>query len=159
MPIRHLASVQCFGVSRASSRRGRIGALLLATLFAVLLGFFAMHGLAAHGVGHGNGSHSTIPGVAELVDEHEAAEGHEHGTTRSTAGVRAAGHAPTSPDGHAGEACLVILGLLIAVIVLAVRGGRTARPMFSPRRMRSRLLVCVRLLEPPCLYRLSIMRC
>lgn len=162
-PIRHLASVQSGHMNRASSEQGsRVGAALLATLFAVLFGFFAMHGVAAHGVGHGDGSHSTIPGVTEAVGYHAVTEGHQDGITQAAAGETGADHEPTSPEGHdglGGEACVAMLILLIALIITAVRCGRTVRPMSILRRMRSRLILYARTSEPPCLHRLSIMRC
>lgn len=148
--------------SGSSIRSGRLGPALLATLFAVLFGFFAMHGVAAHGVAHPAGSHSAIPGVSEVVGELSETAGHERGRGAAAGAAEADGEAPTHPDGHGGvggEACVALLVLLVALLILAARRGRTIRPIFILRRMRSRLILYARPAEPPCLHRLSIMRC
>lgn len=156
------------GVNRASSRgSGRVGAVLLATLFTVLFGFFAMHGVAAHGVSHPDGSHSAIPGVAHASNHHAD---HQAGTEapKHSAAYRGLGAAgppepgPGSPDNHgdAGEACLAILGLLlIALVALVARRGQSVRPLLVLRQVKTRLIVCARPGEPPCLHSLSILRC
>lgn len=160
MPLRHSACLNSRSVSRATSqRRHRTGVLLLATLFAVLMGVIAMHGLAGHGVVHSSGVHSTLPGVAEApADGPAGSQGHVHGTSHE-----GSPDAPASPDGHhgvSGEACLAILCLLIALLLLAVRRGRLARTMVVlGRRPRSRVVLRGRPADPPCLHRLSILRC
>lgn len=156
MWIRHPACLHSRIVSRATShRRHRTGALLLATLFAALLGVIAMHGLAGHGVAHSSGVHSTLPAVA---DAPFGSEGHEHGPSHERVP-----DAPASPDDHhdvSAEACLAILCLLIALLLLAVRRGRLARAMVVfGRRPRSQLVLRGRPADPPCLHRLSILRC
>lgn len=129
--------------------------MLLATLFAVLLGVIAMHGLAGHGVAHSSGVHSTLPGVA---DAPAGSQGHEHGTSHE-----GGPDAPAPPDDqHAvsGEACLAILCLLIALLLLAVRQGRLARTMAVLGRWpRPHVVLRGRPADPPCLHRLSILRC
>lgn len=155
-------------MNRASSRgSGRVGAVLLATLFTVLFGFFAMHGVAAHGVSHPDGSHSAIPGVAHASNHHAD---HQAGTEapKHSAAYRGLGAAgppepgPGSPDNHgdAGEACLAIFGLLlIALVALVARRGQSVRPLLVLRQVKTRLIVCARPGEPPCLHSLSILRC
>ncbi len=128
--------------------------LLLATLFAALFGFFAMHGLAQHDVAHGMTSTSAIPVGSQDADhphagasvtpigpdgQPEEAPGHEHG-----------------PDG---SACVAILVVLAFLLVLAGGPGGPRDLEFVLRPWRSLLLSRGRPPPRPCLIRLSILRC
>lgn len=96
-------------------------ALLLATLFAVIFGVFAMHSLTSHERTHAG--HSAIPLAAAEVDlEHGA--GHEE----SNATASDASGSPSDDDGSGfAELCMALLCLMAALIALALSRGRSRR--------------------------------
>ena len=128
---------------------------LLAVLFAVFA-IFAMHGLASHELAHGGSAATALPVVG--VDDGQADGDHVHATTAPDdkgAGER-------SPDqGHdlGSGACLALLCLLGGLLALVLRRGLHARPCLVPRSITGGLFPRGRPADPPCLHRLSILRC
>jgi len=139
----------------------------LAVLVSVLLGVFAMHGVAAHGTTHATfgGGHATFGRVSSVGEVNAGASHGSHGdrsTNLASRGSEAAG-------GHDGQEehdpslmgwCLAVLGaVLIGVLGLHARG-----PMALLRSARGAgcalsLPVGRRDRDPPCLHSLSIQRC
>ena len=125
----------------------------LVTLFAVLFAVFAMHGLASHDRAHGGDAVTALPVVA---GDGFADPRHGHGTT-----------APDNPDAGeqspdhdlGGGVCLALLGLFAALLALVLRKVLDPRSLFALRRVAVGLLPPGRAADPPCLHRLSIMRC
>jgi hypothetical protein len=148
-------------------RQDRLGALRSALVaVAVFVGILAMHGLIPHSAAHSDGGLSAIAKVASAsgVDnraghQHEASDSPvplaDHGSSSS------GGHTPGEEGhGHAAELCLAFLTMLLALLLaVAVWSARPTRPMVIYRRIRLRLLDLGRPAEPPCLTRLSILRC
>lgn len=150
---------------RSSCLRTLLSPLLL---LAVLVGLFAMHGLGSHDDHH---SDSHLPWAVAVTLEDTASpaveSGHSHavhGIDLDEVGSGAATLAPidskpASEDGsEPGEGLTILapaLGLLFGLAFAFA--GRRPIAVFS--RMRRPNVLIGRLLEPPCLYRLSILRC
>lgn len=139
----------------------------LAVLAVVLLGVFAMHGVAAHGTTHATfgGGHATFGGGMPVDEVHVGASHGAHGDRSTTPASRG----PEATGGQDGQDehdpslmgwCLAVLGaVLIGVLGLHARGPvapfRSAREagctLSPPTDRRDR--------DPPCLHSLSIQRC
>jgi len=161
------------GVHQFRDRHGRLRAPLLVTLFGVLFGVLAMHGLAVHSAAHGSEATAALPSEAVVAhnagqtpDTH-AADGHApdahaaHGHVGDTAVAVSelmAGHGDPGHD-HTGEACLALLTLLVALMLSALQRGRPVRPLTVLPRAGSLLLPRGRPRDAPCLHALSILRC
>lgn len=130
-------------------------------LLAVLAGLFAMHGLGPHSEDHPSGH---TPSVVALVAGDVAHAQHEASIPETG---RPIDHADSSKDAEAspeaedsmlGE-CLALLGFALALVVLALIAARRTRPVAVERRRRERVVLFGRPPDPPCLHRLSILRC
>lgn len=137
-------------------RRSRhAGALLFATLLAVVLAVFVMHTLTSHRT-HCTTSASALSGVESAVAHQHPDGGHhdEAGSAKSSS--------PESPDqdhGAPGVICWAML-MLAAFVALALSRGVPSRVLFVMRRWTSSgLLPRGRSADPPCLHRLSVLRC
>ncbi|WP_159050808.1 MULTISPECIES: DUF6153 family protein [unclassified Streptomyces] len=137
-------------------RRGRPkGALLRATLLAVVLALFAMHVLASHQPVH-SGHATAIPRV-----DAPATTAHTH-SHAAPADAAAPPHGPPGPDGecdHGGveESCLALLYIVAALFTFALRRVGT-NGVLRPWAARTYSWTS-RTGDPPCLHRLSILRC
>ena len=129
---------------------------MLVTLFAVVFAVFAMHALTSHHLHDGGaGNELRAAGVA----------GHGHVDAGAEAGAQKAHDPhPDPPEEDHGEGaamCLALVCFGAVLIALALRRGLSTRVLFDVRRwaiVTSRA-VGRRHLEPPCLHRLSILRC
>lgn len=139
------------------SGKGRRGALLLATLFAVIFAVFAMHSLSSHERSHRDHA-AALPLVADAPGlEHDHA-----GSMQQPGPTEPDGPEEPSPDheGGVGELCLALLSLMAALIVFALLRGLSQRVLYVVHRwLGPRLVACGRYPDPPCLHRLSILRC
>lgn len=133
-----------------------MGAVLLATLFTLILAVFAMHAMANHHHAHATAEAALPLGVADAGAAHVG--GHSSHGQPAPDGVPAP-HEEPDQDGSLAGACFALLCLMAASVLVALLRGRPQRPLFVLQRMRTRLPVLGRPLEPPCLYRLSILRC
>ncbi|MFJ2593726.1 DUF6153 family protein [Streptomyces erythrochromogenes] len=134
-------------------RRGRPkGALLRATLLAVVLALFAMHVLASHQPVH-SGHATAIP----LVAAHGATE-HTH-SHAAPAGATTTPHGPDGECDHGGveESCLALLYIVAALFTFVLRRAGT-NGVLRPWAARTHSWTS-RTGDPPCLHRLSILRC
>ncbi|MFD8231625.1 hypothetical protein ACFV20_06975 [Streptomyces sp. NPDC059696] len=139
-------------------RRGhRTGALLLATIIAVVLAMFAMHALTSH-----QHAHSRHAAAVPLIDAGDRTQ-HAH----SDVAPRDATKTPDSPDGEppcdhggAGEICLALLCIVAARLAFALRRGGSDRVLYVLGRWAAPTHRWIsRIGDPPCLHRLSILRC
>ncbi|NWF24700.1 hypothetical protein HW130_00175 [Streptomyces sp. PKU-EA00015] len=137
-------------------RRGHHrGALLLATVFAVVLAVFAMHAVTSHLLQAHSGHAAALP----LIDAGGKTQ-HAH----SDVAPGDAAKTPDSPDGEspcdhggAGEICLALLCIAAALLAFA-RGG--SNRVYVLRRWTAPTHRWIsRTGDPPCLHRLSILRC
>lgn len=155
-------------VHPVASESSRAVRLLLAVV--ALLGLFAMHGLAGHGVAGALGADGSIQvaGVAahppgDLVDSVEALSG-----PRDAAGTGAGLHGAGMPEGHGdgnplhaamAGLCLALLALLVVIVA---RRGWWRRVLSAPDRATSsphRLFRSLRPRPPPDLVALGVCRC
>ncbi|MGR4883941.1 DUF6153 family protein [Streptomyces sp. LARHCF249] len=134
-------------------RRDRqVGALLRATLLAVVLALFAMHVLASHQPVH-SGHAAAFPAI-------DAGERTQH--AHSHVAPADATTTPHSPDGECdhggvGESCLALLYIVAALFTFVLRRGGGNGVL---RRWAARTDSWTsRTGDPPCLHRLSILRC
>ncbi|WP_328529110.1 hypothetical protein OG984_26700 [Nocardioides sp. NBC_00368] len=135
------------------SIRGPRGALLLATLFGVVFAVFTLHGLTSHEQAHSEHAAAVLAMDTAAHDHVGTGHGLDSETPESPA---------PSPDhdGGAGDLCLALLCLLAALIVLALRRGSPRRVLCVVLRWaESRTFSSGRTADPPCLHRLSILRC
>lgn len=152
---RYLPSVWSCSVTQ----KRRSSTLLLATLFAVILGVFAMHALTSHERAHAG--HSAIPLAADVADvEHDGT----HAETQLPQTDGSATDDPGSPSHDDGsgiaELCMALLCLMAALIALALSRGQSRRILYVvPRWIGPRIAALARSADPPCLHRLSILRC
>lgn len=137
------------------SIRGPRGALLLATLFGVVFAVFALHGLTSHEQAHSE--HAATVLVMDTAAHDHAGTGH---------GFESEAPGPDSPapspdhDGGAGDLCLALLCLLAALIALALRRGVPRRVLrVVLLRAEPQTFSSGRTADPPCLHRLSVLRC
>ncbi len=124
---------------------------------ALLLGIIAMHGLETHGTGsHEAMGHSAVTatgaGTSDTVTHEESSQ---------TGQVEIASASPSHSGLESGlvATCLAILGGLFLAIAIMLLGLLGRRPLgTAPREIRALPLVG-RDRDPPCLVRLSVMRC
>lgn len=112
-----------------------------------------------HGLGPHDGDHSAghVPTVLALVTETDGHVGHErHGRTAADPDP---GEQHDDEGGSGLGECLALLGMLVALAIGAVLAARPHRPILILRRVRTRLGLGGRPPDPPCLHRLSILRC
>jgi hypothetical protein len=149
--IRYLASVWS---SSVTGHRRQRSALVLATLFAVIFGVFAMHSLTSHERGHAG--HAALPLAAEAADR-----GHHTEPAGTKAPQSADSESPADDDnGSVTELCMALLCLMAALIALALSRGISRGILYiAPRWIGPRIAVLSRSADPPCLHRLSILRC
>lgn len=123
--------------------------------FVVLAGLLAMHGLASHG--------SMDPGTP-MTSMTSMTGTTATAATSVVAPARAAAQAPTTDDhgatGMPGTgSCVAVLGLLLLLVVLALRTGGTGWRVVAGRRLRLLTPVRARPPDPPDLWTLSVCRC
>lgn len=136
------------------SDKGRRGALLLATLFAVTFAVLAVHALTSHERAH---SAPIATGLPLAVDTGEADHAHADLVAAPQSNES---ETPGHDGGGAGELCLALLSLMTALIALTLRRGVPRRLLHvAPRWNGPRSVGLGRSLDPPCLHRLSILRC
>lgn len=132
----------------------RLGVHPWSTLAAALFAVLAMHGLSSHELAHGASATAAVP-VAAAAAGHVDLE-HRHGV--NAPGEQ--GEDGPSPDRDVeGGVCLALLCLLAGLLALRLRRGLRPCPPWVLRRVNLGLLSAGRPADPPCLHRLSIMRC
>jgi len=133
--------------------------LLAAAVWTLLLiGVFVMHGAGSHGTN----AHTSAPvgDVLTLTADHGGQAGHE-GAAHDAASPQDSGDDERESPGHRGaELCLAILCALLATLAALVVLTRARRPLFIRRRAATaHVPPWLRPPDPPCLIRLSILRC
>lgn len=145
-------------MSSGQVRRGHhTGALLIATLLAVVFAVFAMHALTTE---QARSCHTAALPLTDAADEPR------HAHTGIAPGDDAT-RAPGSPDGesphdHGGaeETCLALLCIAAALLAFALGRGASHRVLYVLRRGAPPAHGWIgRTGDPPCLHRLSILRC
>ena len=169
-------------------RPSRVRAARLAVVLAAVAGFFVMHGLATHGAAvrpptattaltalTGSTSASADSHTAGHAAAGHAAAGHAaagHAAAgHSAAGHSAAGHSashdqhdpagthdPSTPHPDMVGLCLAVL-VLVAAVALRAGASRPGAVQGSTTRALRSLLATTRVLRPPDLHALSILRC
>lgn len=128
-------------------------------LLGVLAGLLAMHGLGPHDDDHSDGHTPTVLALVATAEEHVDKDHHGQ-TAVEPAGLESqAGEQPDDEGGSGPGECLALLGLLLALAIGAVLAARSRKPIFILRGVRTQLVLRGRPPDPPCLHRLSIMRC
>ncbi len=136
----------------------RGGAVLLATLFAAVLAVAATLSLSTPEASHADHA------VAVPAATHDSAHDHGHPGSGQQAGAsqpaEAAGLSfPALGDGTGGL-CVGLVCLMAALIALAARLADARRVVsVLPRWLDPHLVAHGRFSDPPCLHRLSVMRC
>ncbi|MFD5624026.1 DUF6153 family protein [Streptomyces yangpuensis] len=128
----------------------------MATLFAVVFAVFAMHGLSTQQ------AHSCHTAALPLIGSADGTQHvHIHVTPGDAAGTPESPHDESSHDhGAAGETCLALLCLVVALLALALGRGASDRVLYVLRRGVPPAQSWVsRVGDPPCLHRLSVLRC
>lgn len=128
-------------------------------------GLFAMHGLG----NHGTGSHldTAQPVSADLSAQlgmhgsfHSASDVQESAPTSSgTPGLGMSQHSSPDPMGELVSMCLAILLGVLAGFAAALLGHLERRPLARAARTVQSTVIVGRDRDPPCLVRLSVMRC
>ena len=139
------------------SGKERRNSLLLVTLFAVILSVFAMHSLSAHESTHRE--HAAVPSL--LTDETGLERDHT-GSMRNVGLTQPGSLDGPRPDHEvgSGDLCLAFLYLVTALVTLTMLRGLSRRILYAvPRRRGPRPVALGRSPDPPCLHRLSILRC
>ncbi len=137
-----------------TTMKGRSG-VLLATLFAVVFGVFAMHALTSHEA-HGGHAAAVLPLSAEAAD----LEHHAEPAGMNAAQLDSLGSPSPDHDGGVAELCMALLCLIAALIALALSRGLSRRTLdVVPRWIGPRIAALARSVDPPCLHQLSILRC
>lgn len=150
--IRHLVRLWC---RTMISIRGPRGVPLLATLFGVIFAVFVLHGLTSHEQAHSEHA-ATVLAMDTAAHNHAGAG---HGFDSETPEPESPAPSPDH-DGGSGGLCLALLCLLATLIVLALRRGIPRRVLCVVLRWaESRTFSSARAADPPCLHRLSILRC
>ncbi|MFD5425323.1 hypothetical protein [Streptomyces sp. NPDC127084] len=135
-------------------RRGHHGgALLLATVFALVLAVLAMHAPTSHLQAH-SGHAAALP----LIDAGDKAQ-HAAPADATKTPDRPDGESPCD-HGGAGEICLALLCIVAALRVFALMRGGSNRVLDALRRWAAPTHRWIgRTGDPPCLHQLSILRC
>lgn len=126
-------------------------------------GLLAMHGLGTHGTrAHAAVGQPAIGQALTHVDGQKSAADHAQADPEATSGTERS--AIGTPIGHGSmtglfAACLAILcGILAAVAAVFLR-QLSRRPLACSAREVRALVIAGRDRDPPCLVRLSVMRC
>ena len=132
----------------------------LVTLFAVIFAVFAMHRLASHELAHGGSAAKAMP-VVVAGEGNADPDHHPHGTTAADKkGDGEPSPSTAQDDDLDGGVCLAsLLCLFAGLLALVLRSGLPARPLLVLRGVTVGLPPAGRPADPPCLHRLSIMRC
>lgn len=138
-------------------RRGHhTGALLIATLLAVVFAVFAMHALTTE---QARSCHTAALPLIDAADEAQ----HAHTGVAPGDATRTAGSPDAeSPHDHGGaeETCLALLCIVAALLAFALGRGASKRVLYVLRRGAPPAHSWIsRTGDPPCLHRLSILRC
>lgn len=133
--------------------------LLAAAVWTLLLvGVFVMHGAGSHGTT----AHASAPaaGVLGLTASHGGHAGHD-GLADGGDPVQDSEDDGGSPGHSAAELCLAILCALLSALAAFGALTRPRRPLFKVRRsaVSAPFPSWLRPPDPPCLIRLSILRC
>ncbi|MFE1437165.1 hypothetical protein [Streptomyces sp. NPDC058739] len=126
----------------------------MATLFAAVFAVFAIHALTTQ---QARTCHTAASPFIDAADESR----HPHSDDAS----RGVPRTPDGPDGEvshghggAGETCLTLL-CVIALLAFALTRGGSHRVLYVLRRASPAHSWIGRTGDPPCLHRLSILRC
>ncbi len=129
-------------------------------LVAVLAGLFALYGLKLHHEDHTAGH---LPSIVALVAADDAhAQGHDGTETGQTTGpphTTSSDSAPNDDGGPGLGECLALLGLLAWTAFCAGLAARPTRPLANLRTVPAQHPLLRRPPDPPCLHRLSTLRC
>ena len=152
---RRLSPVWSCRVNQAKKRRG---ALLLATLLVVIFAVFAMHVLTSHE--RAPVDYPALPLAAEAVPvEHDNAHA-EPGPPPADTSEAAESWSHHDDGKGVAELCMGLLCIMAALIALALSRGVSRRIRYVVRRwIGPRIATLSRSARPPCLHRLSILRC
>jgi hypothetical protein len=124
----------------------------------LLLGLFVMHGASSHGsIAHDS---ATAPNVLGVTASHDAHAGHD-GLVES-GGPGGDQEDGSGSRGHSvAELCLAILATLLSAFAAFGALTHPRRPLFKIRRraVSAPFPSWLRPPDPPCLIRLSILRC
>jgi hypothetical protein len=131
--------------------------LVTAGWLLALAGLLAMHALGTHGTGSHESSaramnHSTSA-MAAVVDSGA------RGAMQSSAKVARTSQDDPPPTGTLLGLCLVVLAGALTLFLLALLNRRAGSPWVIARRPAVTLVLKGRERDPPCLTRLSVMRC
>lgn len=126
-----------------------VRAWLLAGLFTAI---FSVYGLGSSDVAHCDSATAALPVLQDVASRGD----HGHGHTDLAGGSGDSG-SPGHDHDPTGEVCLAI-GLIAALFFIAARRGLPTHHVIV-RRLRAPPLPQGRFVEPPCLHRLSILRC
>ncbi|MFB9556934.1 DUF6153 family protein [Streptomyces roseoviridis] len=141
-------------ISGKVRRDHHTGALLRATLLAMVLAVFAMHVVASHQPVHTGHAAASSPIDAGNKGQH----------AHFDVALGDATQTPDNPDGESpcdhggvGESCLALLCIVATLFTFLLRRGGSDRVV---RRWARRARPWIsRTSDPPCLHRLSILRC
>ena len=149
-------------------RPSRVRAARLAVVLAAVAGFFVMHGLATHGAAVRPPTATT---ALTALTGSTSASADSHPAGHSAAGHSAAGHSashdqhdpagthdPSTPHPDMVGLCLAVL-VLVAAVALRAGASRPGAVQGSTTRALRSLLATTRVLRPPDLHALSILRC
>lgn len=133
--------------------------LLAAALWTLLLlGLFVMHGAGSHA----STAHASAPAMQALgsTASHDGHADHETGA-ESGDPITDSGDEGGEPGHGAAELCLAILCALLSALAAFGASTRPRRPLFTVRRsaVGAPFPSWLRPPDPPCLIRLSILRC
>jgi len=124
----------------------------------LLLGLFVMHGAGSHGTT----AHASTPAAEGLgwTVSHDGHTSHD-GLLESGDPVGGSEDDGGSPGHGAAELCLAILCALLSAVAVFGALTRPRRPLFKVRRsaVSAPFPSWQRPPDPPCLIRLSILRC
>jgi hypothetical protein len=127
----------------------------------LLLGLFAMHGAGSHSsAAHASAPTADVLGSTASHAGHAGHDGHDS-LVESGDPVGDSEDEGGSPGHRAAELCLAILCALLSALAAFGALTRPRRPLFKVRRspVSAPFPSWLRPPDPPCLIRLSILRC
>jgi hypothetical protein len=127
--------------------------LLAAAWVLALSGLLAMHALGTHGSAHGPGAPMTHEAAASAISSGDMTLGSTSDPARPTLSTPM-----TQVGGGLPGLCLAVLGGLALALILWLLGRRPRRS-WTRARPSPLLRPVGRERDPPCLLRLSVMRC
>ena len=143
-------------ISGKVRRDHHTGALLRATLLAVVLAVFAMHALTSP-----QHVHSGHTAASSLIDAGDRTQ-HAHSDVApgdATTALDSPDGEPPCDHGGAGESCLALL-CIVALLAFVFRRRGSSRVLYVLRRWAAPAHSWTsRTGDPPCLHQLSILRC